>query len=65
MTVVVNKLRFCVVIIAIHGMLVSEKMINKPNKWLKLKEKHLNRAKMHCNGLREPINDISTRLAVN
>ncbi len=41
------------------------KMLNKPNKWLKLEEKHLNRAEMHCNGLREPINDTSTRLVVN
>ena len=49
MTVVVNKLKFCVVTIAIHGTLVSEKKLNKPNKWLKLKERHLNRAKMNCN----------------
>ena len=55
MTVVVNKLKFCVVIIAIHGTLISEK----------LEEKHLHRAKTHCNGLREPINDVSNRLVVN
>jgi hypothetical protein len=36
------------------------KMLNKPNKQLKLEEKHLNRAKTHCYGLREPINDVST-----
>ncbi len=65
MNVVVNKLKFCVVIIAIHRTLILEKMLNKLNKWLKLKEKHLNRAKMHCNGLREPINDVSIRLVVN
>ncbi len=40
-------------------------MLNKPNKWLKLKGKHLNRPKMHCYGLREPIDDVSTRLVVN
>ena len=40
-------------------------MINKPDKWLKLEEKHLNRAKMHCNELREPIVDVSKRLVVN
>jgi hypothetical protein len=59
MTVVVNKLKFCVVIIAIHGNASFGKMLNKPNKWLKHKEKHLNRAKMHHNGLREPIDDVS------
>ncbi len=42
-----------------------EKMLNKPNTWLNFKEKHLNRAKMHCNGLREPVNDVSNRLVVN
>ncbi len=60
MTVVVNKLKFYVVNIAIHGTLVSEKMLNKPNKWLKLEEKHLNRAKMYCYGLGEPIYNVST-----
>jgi hypothetical protein len=40
-------------------------MLNKPNKWLKLEEKHLNRAKIHCNGLREPIDHVSNRLVVN
>ncbi len=40
-------------------------MLNKPNKWLKLEEKHLNRAKIHCNGLREPIDYVSNRLVVN
>ncbi len=39
-------------------------MLNKPNEWLKLEEKHLNKDKMHCTGLREPI-DVSNRLVVN
>jgi hypothetical protein len=30
----------------------------------KLKEKHLNRAKMHCNELRESREDVSKRLVV-
>ena len=42
-----------------------EKMLDKPNKWLKLEEKNLHKAKMHRNGLREPINDVSIRLVVN
>ncbi len=65
MTVVVMKLKFYVVNIAIHGTLVLKKMLNKPNKWLKLKEKHLNRSKKHHNGLREPIGDVNERLVVN
>ncbi len=40
-------------------------MLNKPNKWLKLEEKNLNRAKIHRNGLREPIDNVSKRLVVN
>ena len=40
-------------------------MLNKPNEWLKLEEKHLNRAKMHRDGLREPIGNVSNRLVVN
>ncbi len=40
------------------------KMLNKPNKWLKLKDKHLTRSKKHHNGLREPINNVSERLVV-
>ena len=39
-------------------------MLNKPNKWLKLEEKHLNRTKKHHNGLREPIDDVNKRLVV-
>jgi hypothetical protein len=35
------------------------KMLNKPNKWLKLEEKHLNRPEKHHNGLREPIDDVN------
>jgi hypothetical protein len=65
MTVLVMKLKFCVVNIAIHGTLVLEKMLNKPNKWLKLEEKHLNRAKKHHNGLKEPIDDVNARLTVD
>ncbi len=41
------------------------KMINKPNKWLKFEEKHLNRAKMYRNGLKEPIDNVIKRLVVN
>ena len=40
------------------------KMLNMPNKWLTLKENHLNRSKKHHNGLRKPINDVSERLVV-
>jgi hypothetical protein len=29
------------------------------------KASKLNRAKMHCNGLREPIDNVSNRLVVN
>ncbi len=65
MTVVVMKLKFLVVNIAIHRILVSKQMLNKPNKWLKLEEKHLNRAKTHRIGLREPISNVSKRLIVN
>jgi hypothetical protein len=65
MTVVVNKLEVCVVIIVNSWNASFGKMLNKPNKWLKLKEKHLNRAKMHHNGLGEPIDDVSKRLVVN
>ena len=39
-------------------------MLNKPNKWLNLKKKHLNRSKMHHTGLREPIDDVNERLVV-
>ena len=39
-------------------------MLNKPNKWLNLKKKHLNRSKTHHNGLREPRDDVSKRLVV-
>jgi hypothetical protein len=39
-------------------------MLNKPNKWLKLEEKHLNRSKKHHNGLREPIDDVNEKLVV-
>ena len=53
MTVVVTKLKLLVVNIAIHGTLVLEKMLNKPNKWLKLKEEHLIRSKKHHTGLRK------------
>ena len=39
-------------------------MLNKPHKWLKLKEKHPNRSEKHHNGLREPINNVNVRLVV-
>jgi hypothetical protein len=39
-------------------------MLNKPNKQLKLKEKHLNRAKMHHNGLIESVDDVNDKLVV-
>ena len=64
MTVVVMKLKFFVLNMVIHETLVSEKMLNKPNKWLKLKEKHLHRSKKHHDGLREPIDDVNKRLVV-
>ncbi len=40
-------------------------MLNKLNKWLKLEKKHLNRAKIHCNGPRDPIDNVSKRLVVH
>ena len=39
-------------------------MLNKPNTWLKLEEKHLNRSKKHHHGLRVPIDDVNKRLLV-
>jgi hypothetical protein len=65
MTVVVMKLKFFVVNIAIHRTLVLEKILNKPNKWIKLEETHLNRSKKHHNGLMEPIDYVNERLVVN
>ncbi len=41
-----------------------EKLLIKPNKRLKLKEKDLNRSKKHLKGLHKPYNDASKRLIV-
>ncbi len=64
MTVVVNKQVLCSNYSNSRNASFG-KMLNKPNTWLKFEEKHLNRAKMHCNGLREPIDNVSIRLVVN
>ncbi len=39
-------------------------MLNKPNKWLNSKKKHLNRSIKHLKGLNEPLTDASKRLLV-
>jgi hypothetical protein len=41
-----------------------EKLLNKPNKWLNLKKKNLNRSIKHLKGLNEPLTDSSKRLLV-
>ncbi len=39
-------------------------LLSKPNKWLNLKKKDLNRSKKHPNGLSKPFSDVSERLIV-
>jgi hypothetical protein len=40
------------------------KVLSKPNKWLNLKKKDLNRSSKHLGGFPEPANDASKRLVV-
>jgi hypothetical protein len=42
----------------------NSKLLIKPNKWLNLKKKTLNRSNKHLNGLSEPVSNVSNRMIV-
>ena len=45
-------------------MLIRKKLLNKPNNWLNLKKKALNRPKKHLKGLPESIGNASKGILV-